>query len=66
MYGLDFGEPQRVETRKGTAFVREAAPTEQFWKAWRQNKDEVKAVGFSLRSRMSGSSRGRPSRWAWL
>ena len=49
MYGLDFGDIQRVETRKGTAYVREAAPTEQFWKAWRQNKDAVKAAGFSLR-----------------
>jgi hypothetical protein len=29
--------------------MREAAPTEQFWSAWRQNKDEVKAAGFSLR-----------------
>jgi len=48
MYGLDFGESQRVETRRGTVFVREAAPTEQFWNAWRQNKDEVKAAGFSL------------------
>ena len=28
--------------------MREAAPTEQFWKAWRQNKDAVKAAGFSL------------------
>ena len=34
MYGFDFGEPQRVETREGTAYVREAAPTEQFWRAW--------------------------------
>ena len=49
MYGLDFGESQRVKTRRGTAYVREAAPTEQFWNAWRQNKDEVKAAGFSLR-----------------
>jgi hypothetical protein len=49
MYGLDFGDTQRVETRQGTAYVREAAPTEQFWKAWRKNKDAVKAVGFSLR-----------------
>jgi hypothetical protein len=29
--------------------MREAAPTEQFWIAWRQSKDEVKAAGFSLR-----------------
>ena len=49
MYGLDFGQPQRVETRGGTAYVREAAPTEQFWSAWSQNKDAVKAAGFSLR-----------------
>ena len=49
MYGLDFGDTQRVETRQGTAYVREAAPTEQFWKAWRKNKDAVKAAGFSLR-----------------
>jgi hypothetical protein len=49
MYGLDFGEPQRVETRRGASYMREAAPTEQFWSAWRQNKDEVKAAGFSLR-----------------
>jgi len=33
MNGLDFGNTQRVETRQGTAYVREAAPTEQFWKA---------------------------------
>lgn len=38
-----------VETRKGTLFVREAAPTVQFWKASRQNKAAVKAEGFSLR-----------------
>ena len=49
MYGLDFGNIQRVETRTGTSFVREAAPTEQFWKAWRKNKEAVKAAGFSLR-----------------
>ena len=47
MYGLDFGE--RVEIRKGKAYVREAAPTEEFWRAWRQNKEAVKAEGFSLR-----------------
>ena len=44
MYGLDFGDTQRVETPQGTAYVREAAPTEQFWKAWRKNKDAVKAA----------------------
>ena len=49
MYGLDFGEPQRVTTQRGTVYVREAAPTEQFWRAWRQNKDAVKDAGFSLR-----------------
>lgn len=48
MYGLDFGEAQRVETRRGTTYKPEAAPTERFWVAWRQNKEEVKAVGFSL------------------
>ena len=48
MYALDFGEPQRVETRRGTVYRREAAPTEQFWSAWCENKDEVKALGFSL------------------
>jgi len=37
------------ETRKGTAFVHDTAPTEKFWKAWRQDKDAVKAAGFSLR-----------------
>ena len=41
-------ERRRLETRQGIAYVREAAPTEQFWKAWRQNKDAVKAAGFSL------------------
>ena len=29
--------------------MREAAPTEQFWKVWRKSKDAVKAAGFSLR-----------------
>ena len=47
MYGLDFGE--RVEIRKGKVYVCEAAPTEEFWRAWRQNKEAVKAEGFSLR-----------------
>ncbi len=49
MYGLEFGDIQRIESRKGTRYVREAAPTEQFWKAWRKNKEAVKAAGFSLR-----------------
>lgn len=49
MYGLDFGESQRVETRRGTVYVLEAAPTDHFSSAYRQNKDEVKAAGFSLR-----------------
>ena len=48
MYGLDFGEPQVLKTKRGTNYVRQAAPTEQFWNAWRQNKVQVKAVGFSL------------------
>lgn len=43
--GLDFGDIQRVETRQGTAYVREATPTVQLWKAWRKNKDAVKAAG---------------------
>ena len=49
MYGLDFGDVQRVKGPRGTTYVREAAPTEQFWNAWRQSKDTVKAAGFSLR-----------------
>jgi hypothetical protein len=49
MYGLDFGDIQQVKGPRGTTYVREAAPTEQFWKAWRQSKDTVKAAGFSLR-----------------
>jgi hypothetical protein len=49
MYGLDFGDVQQVKGPRGTTYVREAAPTEQFWNAWRQSKDTVKAAGFSLR-----------------
>ena len=44
-YGLDLGDTQRVETRQGTAYVREAAPTEQFWKAWRKNKGRGESGG---------------------
>ena len=49
VYGLDFGEPQRIESSRGTSYVREAAPTELFWVAWRKDKDALKAAGFSLR-----------------
>lgn len=49
MYELDFGEPQRVETQRGTSYVREAAPTKQFWAAWRRDKNAVKTKGFSVR-----------------
>jgi hypothetical protein len=49
MYGLDFGDPQRVETPQGTSYVREAAPTPQFWTAWRKDKTAVKAAGYSVR-----------------
>ena len=51
MYGLDFGDIQQVKGPRGTTYVREAAPTEQFWDAWRQHKDTVKAAGFSVRKR---------------
>ena len=48
MYALKFSEPEQVKTQKGTYYVRQAAPTDQFWKAWRENKDEVKAAVFVL------------------
>ena len=40
MYGLDFGEAQRVETRRGTAYVREAAPT-QLWRSIAAHDQDV-------------------------
>lgn len=49
MYGLNFGDVQQVKNSQGVSYVREAAPTEEFWNAWRQNKDAVKAAGYSLR-----------------
>lgn len=45
---LKFSEPHRLDTRRGRRMLRTAAPTEQFWAAWRADKDALKAAGFGV------------------
>lgn len=47
-YGLKFSEPRRVQTKLGARIVRTAEPTHQFWAAWKTNKEQIKAQGFSV------------------
>lgn len=47
-FGITFSEWRQVNTGRGPARVRSGAPTDQFWAAWRNGKETVKASGFSL------------------
>ena len=45
---LTWSEPRRVETARGPRLVRTAAPTENWWNAWREHKDALRAAGYSM------------------
>lgn len=65
-YGLKFGKPKIVMTKYGEREVRSAEPTEDFWQAWRGNKDALKKVGFSVSKGWSeyGDGAWQVSLWA--
>ena len=44
----EWSRGKRVETKRGPRMLREGKPTEDFWNAWREAKDELKAAGISL------------------
>lgn len=46
-FGLRFGKPRIVMTRRGEREVRSAAATEEFWTAWREDKEGLKSRGYS-------------------
>ena len=48
MYNLKFGTSRLVMTKFGEREVCNAPATEEFWQAWRSNKEVVKAAGFSV------------------
>lgn len=47
-WGLQWGEPKVVNTRKGLRVLRSALPTSGFWAEWRRNKEGMKSKGYSL------------------
>lgn len=55
-FGLKLSKAKMVMTKFGERYVREAPPTELFWTAWRDNKDELKKLGF-------GVSKNRDNQW---
>ena len=44
---VDWSEPKRVNTGQGPRDLRTAPATEQFWTAWRGDKETLKAAGVS-------------------
>jgi SNF2 family DNA or RNA helicase len=47
-YGLEFSKERTVDTSRGARTLKKADPTEEFWKAWRENKDTLKKQGYSV------------------
>lgn len=47
MYGLQFNEPVRIDTKAGPRMLSKAESTGEFWKAWRTDKDAMRANGYS-------------------
>lgn len=45
---LAWSEPKAITTQRGVCMVKSAEPTEGFWNLWRANKEDLKAVGFSI------------------
>ena len=47
-YGLKFGKSKIVMTRNGEREVASAAPTPEFWEAWRADKEAVRKMGLGV------------------
>ena len=47
-WGIQFGQPERVDTKSGPKMLRKAQPNEEFWAAWRSQKDAIKANGYGV------------------
>ena len=47
-------KPKECQTRNGPRILRTATPTEQFWAAWRDSKEQLRAAGVSV---------SMPSQW---
>lgn len=45
---LPWGPTKKVQTKGGEKLVREAAPDEKFWLAWREAKQQLKEAGISV------------------
>ncbi len=45
---LNWTEKKRVNTKRGPKDVQEAVPTPEFWDAWADAKEDVRAAGLSL------------------
>ena len=57
-YGLDFAPEKEIRGKnhpKGPLYLREAEATEEFFEAWRENKDAVKDAGFALGPDQAGN-----------
>jgi len=62
-YGLKFSKPKIVMTKFGEREVCNAEPTEEFWSAWREKKDELKRAGFGV-SKSFDDGKWQVSLWA--
>lgn len=61
-YGLQLSKPRIVMTRLGEKKVQSAAPTPEFWEAWRADKGGVKAAGFSV-SKDDATGEWKVTKW---
>ena len=48
--GLDWTREREVKTRRGRRYLSTAPPSKDFWRAWRDQKDELKRQGTSTTS----------------
>jgi superfamily II DNA or RNA helicase len=48
-FALTLSAPLSLHTSKGLRLVRKAKPTKEFWAAWRNSKDSLRELGYSVR-----------------
>ena len=52
---MKWSEPVQVRTKLGMRTLRKTSPTEDFWVAWRAEKEKLKAMGISCsKSKQNG------------
>ena len=52
---MKWSDPVQVRTKLGMRTLRKTSPTEDFWVAWRSEKEKLKAMGVSCsRSKQNG------------